>query len=137
MKNPAVIKAPLEEGESIPNMAIKIVHMRQPAIWTPVPVRATNKWRCRGGRKTSPWTSFQPVSSMASSSSSSSLLYWAMGAGGFRQTPHPHPSIGIPRKLKGYMPKPPISLLKVRTIIIVKIPAKNKTTTIEFIIENQ
>jgi hypothetical protein len=38
-------------------------------IWRPAPIMATNNFLFLGGLNTSPWTSFQPVSSSVSSCS--------------------------------------------------------------------
>ena len=76
--NIPVIREPRAEGLSIPNMATTMVIMPISPIWMPEPIRAHKMVDCAGGRKISPWTNFQPVSSSVSSSSSSSLLYWAI-----------------------------------------------------------
>lgn len=76
-------------------------------IWMPLPMSAANNRGCRGGLNTSPCTNFQPVSSSVSVSKLSSVLYRAM------------------------------SLRRVRTMIMVRIPERKKTTTREFIILNQ
>ena len=73
----AVSKAPRDAGESIPSMAKKMVMAIMQNICTPEPMMAANSRLLVGGRKTSPCTSFHPVSSMLSSKSSS-VLYLAM-----------------------------------------------------------
>ena len=78
LKIKPVINEPLADGLSMPNMATTMVIMPIKPIWIPEPINAHKMVDCAGGRKMSPWTSFQPVSSSVSSSSSSSLLYWAM-----------------------------------------------------------
>lgn len=81
---------------------LHIVIRAMKKIWIPLPITAAKSRGFVGGRKTSPWTNFQPVSSMASSRpvrlSVSPALYLA------------------------------ISLLRVRTMIIVRIPANKKET---------
>ena len=77
MKTEAVRRAPLEAGESMPSMAKNIVMNIMQKSWIPEPTSETKRRLLGGGRKTSPCTSFQPVSSMLSSTSSS-MLYLAM-----------------------------------------------------------
>ena len=74
--------------------------------WIPDPTRTTNRSVCFGGLNISPWTNFHPVSSIASSGSSS-RVYLAM------------------------------SRLKDLIIIMLRMPARKKTTTSELMIENQ
>lgn len=49
-----------------------------PKIWMPLPINAANNLGYFGGLKISPWTSFHPLSSRASSAESSILLYLAI-----------------------------------------------------------
>ena len=69
----AVRRAPREAGESMPSMAKKMVMNIMQKSWMPEPTSETKRRALGGGRKTSPCTSFQPVSSMLSSTSSSML----------------------------------------------------------------
>ena len=68
---------PLDDGESIPSIAIKIVMKNMKNIWMPVPIIAAKSRGLRGDRNTSPWTNFHPLSSSVSSKLSS-VLYFAM-----------------------------------------------------------
>ena len=61
----------------MPSIAKKIVIAIMQNNWMPDPITAANIRLLLGGLKTSPWTSFHPVSSMLSSRSSS-VLYFAM-----------------------------------------------------------
>src|SRR5690242_5064968 len=63
----AVINPPRFAGERNPNTAKNIKTTVMAAIWTPVPVNTDKSiGENEGGRKTSPCTSFHPVSSNAS-----------------------------------------------------------------------
>ena len=103
----AVRRAPREAGLSIPSMAKKIVMASIVKIWIPDPMTAAKSLLLYGGLNTSPCTSFQPVSSMLSSLSSSAMLYLAM------------------------------SFLRVLMMIMVMMPDRKKTTTTELMMENQ
>ena len=61
----------------MPSIAKKIVIAIMQNNWMPDPITAANIRLLLGGLKTSPWTSFHPVSSILSSRSSS-VLYFAM-----------------------------------------------------------
>ena len=58
-------------GERNPSAANMIVDTDIQKIWTPVPMSTENRIGLGGGRKTSPCTSFQPLSSCSSAFSSS------------------------------------------------------------------
>lgn len=66
-----------QEIKRLPSMAKKMVIAIMQNICTPDPMIAAKSLLFVGGLNTSPWTSFQPVSSMLSSRSSS-VLYLAM-----------------------------------------------------------
>merc|ERR1711871_1165568 len=59
----------------MPIRARPMVTVVTPRSWTPVPTKVESSVKYAGARNTSPWTSFQPVGSTSSSSSS---LYLAM-----------------------------------------------------------
>ena len=69
----AVISPPRLAGERKPSTAKIIVMTVMVNVCTPVPTRTDNIIGIAGGRKTSPWTSFQPVSSSTSSVASTAL----------------------------------------------------------------
>ena len=100
----AVKVCPLRMGLTIFNTAMTIVLNMAIPICAPVPTNtANNIGRYVGGRKTSPWTSFQPVSSISLLPLSSKLLYAS------------------------------ISFFKVRIIMIAIAPVRNNTIMKEFI----
>lgn len=71
-RSKAVIIAPRLAGERKPRAAKKMVHSAMPNTCAPTPMLTANKKGNRaGGRNTSPWTSFQPLSSRSSARSSS------------------------------------------------------------------
>jgi hypothetical protein len=51
---------------SIPTMAKTITSRIRAANWVPIPTSAERNIKLRGGRNTSPWTSFHPDSSLTS-----------------------------------------------------------------------
>lgn len=51
---------------NIPTIASKMTRRTSNASWAPVPTTAERTTKLLGGRKTSPWTSFQPDSSLTS-----------------------------------------------------------------------
>jgi len=51
---------------NIPMIANKMTRRTSSASWAPVPTTAERRAKLRGGRKTSPWTSFHPDSSLTS-----------------------------------------------------------------------
>lgn len=51
---------------SIPTIARRMTSKISIASWAPVPTKADKRTRFRGDRNTSPWTSFQPDSSLTS-----------------------------------------------------------------------
>lgn len=67
----AVRRLPRCAGERMPSAARTITIVSVQKTWTPVPTIDANKSGCVGGRNTSPWISFQPLSSTVSSRSSS------------------------------------------------------------------
>ena len=76
-KMAAVRSAPREAGLSIPSIAKNMVMPIMQNICTPDPMMEAKNRLLLGGLNTSPCTSFQPVSSILSSKSSS-VLYFAM-----------------------------------------------------------
>jgi hypothetical protein len=56
-------------ARAIPAMMMRTTTSTRRDSWTPVPTRAANSSKCRGGRNTSPCTSFHPDSSLMSLSS--------------------------------------------------------------------
>ena len=67
----AVRRLPRCAGERMPSAARTITIVSVQKTWTPVPTIDANKSGWVGGRNTSPWISFQPLSSTVSSRSSS------------------------------------------------------------------
>ena len=51
---------------NVPTIANKMTRRTSNASWAPVPTMLESRTKLRGGRKTSPWTSFQPDSSLTS-----------------------------------------------------------------------
>lgn len=75
---------PRYAGERTPAAARTMTVISVQKTWTPVPTRVEKRSESRGGLKTSPWISFQPLSSTVSTRSSSvyydryqSLLRWS------------------------------------------------------------
>ena len=66
-KRAAVNRAPLDDGDNIPNIAKAIVINIIHRICRPAPRRDDNSLAFLGGLNTSPCTNFQPVSSIVSS----------------------------------------------------------------------
>ena len=69
----AVIRPPRLAGDRKPSVANTMVTRVMPNSCTPVPASTASQEAAAGGRKTSPCTSFHPVSSCASSALSSWL----------------------------------------------------------------
>merc|ERR1719399_1036235 len=67
------MRPPRLAGERKPSTAKTIVITAIEKVCTPVPTRTESIMGARGGRKTSPCTSFQPVSSSTSSAASMAL----------------------------------------------------------------
>mmetsp|Transcript_205 Transcript_205/g.541 ORF Transcript_205/g.541 Transcript_205/m.541 type:complete len:260 (-) Transcript_205:865-1644(-) len=67
---------PLFEGERKPSTANEMVQHDIPKTCIPDPMKTASSEACFGGRNTSPYTSFHPVSSRASSRASSLWSSW-------------------------------------------------------------
>ena len=78
----AVISPPRLAGERKPSTAKHIVMIDIASVCTPVPTKTESSIGSAGGRKTSPWTSFQPVSSSISSDASIALYLRCEGVAG-------------------------------------------------------
>mmetsp|Transcript_35291 Transcript_35291/g.82631 ORF Transcript_35291/g.82631 Transcript_35291/m.82631 type:complete len:236 (-) Transcript_35291:907-1614(-) len=75
-KSAACMSAPLLAGERNPKHAKSIRMKEDTASWTPVPVNTDSQPAITGGLKTSPCTSFHPVSSCPSSRKSCCSYRW-------------------------------------------------------------